>query len=83
MITALLLTIILTFFNFIFGLLSGVLVWTGVSTAFVDLINYTYQFNSILPIDTALQVLKYTTDFWILVFTWDFLKMLLHLIRGN
>ena len=83
MITGLFLTAILTFINFVFGLLSGLAIATNVSDGIVNFINYTYQFNDFFPIDTALLVLKYTADFWILIFTFEFFKWLIHLIRGN
>ncbi len=83
MITGLILTAILTFVNFIFGLLSGAAIATGVSDGIVAFFNYTYQFNNLLPIDTALQLLHYAADFWILVLGFEISKWIIHLLRGN
>jgi len=83
MITGLLLTILLTFLNFILGLLPTASLNSSITTNFNAFISYVYQFNSIFPVDTAIVLVQYTVAFWVLVFLFDFLKWLIHLIRGN
>ena len=83
MIIGLLLSTILVFINFVFGLLpiadlpSGVI--TGINAFFASV----YQFNSVFPIDTAITLLVFTAGFWAVIFLWDFFRWLIHLIRGN
>jgi len=72
MIVGFLLTILLTFLNVILGLLPVATLDSAISTALTNFINYVYQFNAYFPIDTAIQLVKYSVAFWILVFSFDF-----------
>jgi len=83
MITGFLLTILLVFFNFVLGLLSGVVLATGIQTHLTGFFAYIWQWNELFPVDTAFLLLSYAVKFWILVFTWSFLKFVLHYVRGN
>jgi len=83
MILGLLITILLTFFNYIVGLLPTASLDSSVTSGITSFVNYIYQFNTFFPVDTAVLLLKYTAAFWLLVFTFDFFKWIIHLIRGN
>jgi hypothetical protein len=83
MIIGLLLTCIITFVNFIFGILAGMAYTFNVADEFVNLINYIYGFNSIFPIDTMLTLLTWSLRLWLVIGTFYFFKWLIHLLRGN
>jgi len=83
MITSLLIQTLLIFFNFILGLLPTASLNSSITAGVTNFVNYVYQFNAFFPVDTAITLLSYTVAFWVIVFLWDFLKFLLHLIRGN
>jgi len=83
MITGLLLSILLGFLNFILGLLPTATLDTSLSSGITSFVTYVYQFNGFFPIDTALKLVGYAVAFWLLVFSWDFFKWVVHLIRGN
>jgi len=83
MITGLLLLILLSFLNFILGLFPVASVDSTVTSGVTSFVNYVYQFNGFFPVDTAITLIGLTVSFWILVFAFDFLKWVIHLIRGN
>lgn len=55
----------------------------GVSSGINSFVQTAYAYNSVLPIDTAIQILKWTVAFWAAIFVWDIIKWVIHLIRGN
>lgn len=83
MITGLLLTIFLSFFNFVLSLLPIASLDSAITTNLTNFVNYVFQFNGYFPIDTAIQLVSYAVGFWVIVFTFDFFKYIIHLIRGN
>jgi len=83
MIIGFLLTIFLGFLNFVLGLFPTASLSTSITTGLTNFVNYIYQFNGFFPVDTAITLVGYAVAFWILVFTFDFFKWLIHLIRGN
>jgi len=83
MITSLILYVFSGFFQFFLSLLAGAVLAVGFQTQLQNFFQYVYQFNELFPIDTAFIILNYTVKFWLLVFAWQVLKFLIHLIRGN
>jgi len=83
MITGLLITLFTGFINFVLGLLPSGGLNAAVNTNLQNFFQYVYQYNGFFPVDTALTLLGWSVGFWLLVFLFDFLKWLIHLIRGN
>lgn len=83
MIITILLRIYLAFISFLVGTLPTGGLPSGVSSGITGFFQYVYQFNNIFPIDTALTLLGFTAIFWGIIFSWDLVKWMIHLIRGN
>jgi len=83
MITGLLLSIFLSFLNFVLGLLPTASLSSSITTGLTNFTSYVLQFNGFFPVDTAITLVGYAVAFWVLVFGFDFFKWLIHLIRGN
>jgi len=83
MITSLFLTIFLVFFNYILSLLPTGTLNSSITSGITAFFAYIFQFNAFFPIDTAIILVQYAVIFWLAIFTFDFFKWLIHLIRGN
>lgn len=83
MIIGLILTTFTSFVDFVLLLFPVGTLDTSVNTTVQNFFQYVYQFNDIFPVDTAFRILEWVAIFWVLIFLFDFLKWLIHLVRGN
>jgi len=78
---------LLSLLYYVFNFLLGLLPTAGFSTSITDGIHNffaaVYSYNGFFPIDTAFTLIGFSVTFWLIVFSWDFIKWLTHLIRGN
>lgn len=71
------------FVTFFVNLLPVASLSTTVTTGITTFFNNVYQFNGIFPIDTAITIIGLTLGLFGIVFLWDMVKWIIHLIRGN
>lgn len=83
MILTLIFSVFFGFVNFCLNLFPTATLNSSISTGLTNFVAYAYQFNTFFPIDTAITLLGYAVGFWTLVFLWDILQWLIHLVRGN
>jgi len=83
MITTLLLTVFLGFFNFIVALLPTTGLPAAVNTNVAAFFQSVYGYNHVFPIDTAITLIGYAAAFWVIILLWHILKFFVHLVRGN
>ena len=83
MIISLLLSVFLSFVNFMIGLLPTTGLPAGIVSGVNGFFQYVYQFNGFFPIDMAITMIGYTAVFWGIIFAWDASHWIIRLIRGQ
>ena len=71
------------FLGFLISLLPVTHLDSSIGTTIASFFASVYSFNSIFPVAETFTIIEWTFAFWAVVFLWDFIKWLMHLIRGN
>lgn len=83
MLVDLLLFAVLGLINFLIDLLPSSVFSSSINTHIVNGLAQVYQFDAFFPIDYAFILIGATIVFWGIILLWDFIKWVIHLIRGN